>query len=127
MAKKETRYTVGSEIETFNTVVSEPIAPSLQARELPGQSGVYLMKDKDDRIIYVGKAKDLRKRVTSYFLANRSAKTAALVRKIVTIEYIITGNEYEALVLRTTSSKIRSPLQHLPERRKILSGDSNHQ
>ncbi len=72
MAKKETRYTVGSEIETFNTVVSEPVAPSLQARELPGQSGVYLMKDKDDRIIYVGKAKDLRKRVTSYFLANRN-------------------------------------------------------
>ncbi|HPB41999.1 MAG TPA: excinuclease ABC subunit UvrC [Sphaerochaeta sp.] len=109
MAKKETRYTVGSEIETFNTVVSEPVAPSLQARELPGQSGVYLMKDKDDRIIYVGKAKDLRKRVTSYFLANRSAKTAALVRKIVTIEYIITGNEYEALVLENNLIKKYAP------------------
>lgn len=109
MAKKETRYTVGSEIETFSTVVSEPVAPSLQARELPSQSGVYLMKDKDDRIIYVGKAKDLRKRVTSYFLTNRSAKTAALVRKVVNIEYIITGNEYEALVLENNLIKKYSP------------------
>ena len=109
MAKKKTRYTAGSEIETFSTVVSEPVAPSLQARELPSQSGVYLMKDKDDRIIYVGKAKDLRKRVTSYFLANRSAKTAALVRKVVNIEYIITGNEYEALVLENNLIKKYSP------------------
>lgn len=109
MAKKETRYTAGSEIETFSTVVSEPVAPSLQARELPNQSGVYLMKDTDDRIIYVGKAKDLRKRVTSYFLANRSAKTAALVRKVVNIEYIITGNEYEALVLENNLIKKYSP------------------
>ena len=109
MAKKKTRYTAGSEIETFSTVVSEPVAPSLQARELPSQSGVYLMKDKDDRIIYVGKAKDLRKRVTSYFLTNRSAKTAALVRKVVNIEYIITGNEYEALVLENNLIKKYSP------------------
>ncbi|HPX28804.1 MAG TPA: excinuclease ABC subunit UvrC [Sphaerochaeta sp.] len=109
MAKKKTRYTAGSEIETFSTVVSEPVAPSLQARELPSQSGVYLMKDKDDRIIYVGKAKDLRKRVSSYFLANRSAKTAALVRKVVNIEYIITGNEYEALVLENNLIKKYSP------------------
>jgi excinuclease ABC subunit C len=67
------------------------------------------MKDKDDRIIYVGKAKDLRKRVSSYFLANRSAKTAALVRKVVNIEYIITGNEYEALVLENNLIKKYSP------------------
>lgn len=109
MAKKETRYNVGSEIETFEAVVSEPTAPSAQARELPAHSGVYLMKDKDDTILYVGKAKDLRKRVTSYFLSNRSAKTAALVRKIVNIEYIITGNEYEALVLENNLIKKYAP------------------
>ncbi len=102
-------YNAEAEIETLGMEVSEALTPSAQARELPNQSGVYLMKDKEGTILYVGKAKDLRKRVTSYFLSNRSAKTAALVRKIVTIDYIITGNEYEALVLENNLIKKYSP------------------
>ena len=73
--------------------------PKEQARSLPHLPGVYLMKDAFGRIIYVGKAKDLRNRVTSYFLSGKDIKTSFLVSKIATIEYIITGNEYEALVL----------------------------
>ncbi|MFA5698805.1 MAG: excinuclease ABC subunit UvrC, partial [Sphaerochaeta sp.] len=109
MSKKEMLYNAEAEIETLGMEVSEALTPSAQARELPNQSGVYLMKDKEGTILYVGKAKDLRKRVTSYFLSNRSAKTAALVRKIVTIDYIITGNEYEALVLENNLIKKYSP------------------
>ncbi|MGD9926001.1 MAG: excinuclease ABC subunit UvrC [Sphaerochaeta sp.] len=111
MKKKEEalQYTPASEVESLGSVAAEQDSPQKQARELPHNSGVYLMRDEKGSIIYVGKAKDLRKRVTSYFLANRSAKTAALVRKIASIEYIITGNEYEALVLENNLIKKYSP------------------
>ncbi|MDC7230251.1 MAG: excinuclease ABC subunit UvrC [Sphaerochaetaceae bacterium] len=103
------QYTPASEVESLGSVAAEQVSPQMQAREFPHASGVYLMRDEKGSIIYVGKAKDLRKRVTSYFLANRSAKTAALVRKIASIEYIITGNEYEALVLENNLIKKYSP------------------
>ncbi|WP_320128159.1 excinuclease ABC subunit UvrC [uncultured Sphaerochaeta sp.] len=110
MKKKEmATYESEAEVESFGSIVMETTPPSDQAKELPHSSGVYLMRDKADTIIYVGKAKDLRKRVTSYFLANRNAKTAALVKKIVRIEHIITGNEYEALVLENNLIKKYSP------------------
>ena len=80
-----------------------------QAHALPDNPGVYMMKNKDDRIIYVGKAKNLKKRVSSYFLPNRDAKTTALVEKIDHIDYIITGNEYEALVLENNLIKRHNP------------------
>lgn len=80
-----------------------------QARALPDNPGCYLMKDKDGTVIYVGKAKNLKKRVNSYFLPNRNAKTAALVEKIHKIDYIITGNEYEALVLENNLIKKYDP------------------
>lgn len=109
MSDTKKPYSSLSEIESFGIVAAEPTSPSEQARELPHASGVYLMKDAGGTIIYVGKAKDLKKRVTSYFLANRSAKTTALVRKIAQIEYIITGNEFEALVLENNLIKKYSP------------------
>lgn len=105
----EVHYTSSSEVESFGSEAREGTRADEQARELPHASGVYVMKDQADTIIYVGKAKDLRKRVTSYFLANRSPKTAALVRKIARIEHIITGNEYEALVLENNLIKKYSP------------------
>ena len=80
-----------------------------QARALPDNPGCYLMKDKDDNVIYVGKAKNLKKRVTSYFLPNRDLKTTCLVEKIDHIDYIITGNEYEALILENNLIKKYSP------------------
>ena len=83
--------------------------PKEQARTLPHLPGVYLMKDVSGKIIYVGKAKDLRNRVTSYFLSGKDIKTSFLVSKIATIEYIITGNEYEALVLENNLIKKHTP------------------
>lgn len=80
-----------------------------QAHALPENPGVYMMKDSSDKIIYVGKAKNLRRRVSSYFLPNRDAKTSALVAKIDHIDYIITGNEYEALVLENNLIKRHKP------------------
>ncbi|MGN0841232.1 MAG: excinuclease ABC subunit UvrC [Candidatus Ornithospirochaeta sp.] len=80
-----------------------------QARSLPENPGCYMMKNAEGTVIYVGKAKNLKRRVNSYFLPNRNAKTAALVEKIVNIEYVITGNEYEALVLENNLIKKYNP------------------
>ena len=102
-------YQSQSEVESLGSEVAELLPAHEQAKELPHSPGVYLMKDARDTIIYVGKAKDLKKRVANYFLSNRSAKTAALVRKIARIEFIITGNEYEALVLENNLIKKYSP------------------
>ena len=69
---------------------------------IPSQPGVYLMKDKDDKVIYVGKAKNLRNRIRSYFLKNQNYKTEKLVQKIQDIEFILTDNEAEALDRKST-------------------------
>jgi len=75
----------------------------------PENPGVYLMKDEKDRILYVGKATNLRHRVRSYFSGEKDLKTAVLVRKIRNIEYIVTENEYEALLLENTLIKKHKP------------------
>ncbi len=80
-----------------------------QARALPENPGCYLMKNEQGTVIYVGKAKSLRKRVNQYFLPSRNAKTQALVEKIRRIDYVITGNEYEALVLENNLIKKYNP------------------
>ncbi|NCB00574.1 MAG: excinuclease ABC subunit UvrC [Spirochaetia bacterium] len=80
-----------------------------QAKSLPHHSGVYIMKDATNKVIYVGKAKDLRNRVTSYFLTGKDIKTTFLVSKIASLDYIITGNEYEALVLENNLIKKYRP------------------
>jgi excinuclease ABC subunit C len=77
---------------------------------LPAKAGVYLHKDKDGRIIYVGKAINLRSRVRSYFLKNvDSVKTARLRRHIAEIEIITTDSELEALLLEMTLIKKHQP------------------
>ncbi len=80
-------------------------------KKLPDQSGVYLMKDEHDTIIYVGKAKSLRSRVNSYFRQQKhdSAKTRMLVKKIADISYIITDTEAEALILENNLIKKHKP------------------
>ena len=80
-----------------------------QAKALPENPGCYLMKNEEGTVIYVGKAKSLKKRVNQYFLPNRNAKTQALVEKIYKIDYVITGNEYEALVLENNLIKKYNP------------------
>jgi excinuclease ABC subunit C len=78
-------------------------------KTIPHKSGVYLMKNAEDQIIYVGKAVDLKKRVSSYFLKNRDIKTQLLVKHIADIEWIITTNEYEALILENNLIKKWNP------------------
>lgn len=80
-----------------------------EVKKFPEMPGCYLMKDSNDTVIYVGKAKNLRRRVSSYFLPNRDMKTTCLVEKIDHIEYIITGNDYEALVLENNLIKKYTP------------------
>lgn len=77
--------------------------------DFPLSPGVYMMKDSQGRIIYIGKAKELKKRVSSYFTGEKDLKTRILVRKIGTIEYIITENEYEALILENNLIKKWKP------------------
>lgn len=68
---------------------------------LPTDPGVYQYRDRDGKVIYVGKAKNLRNRVRSYFQGGRArdAKTTALVRKVDDVEVIVTDSEVEALIL----------------------------
>ncbi|MDR3735709.1 MAG: excinuclease ABC subunit UvrC [Acidobacteriaceae bacterium] len=80
-------------------------------RTLPAQPGVYLYKNAEGEVIYVGKAKNLRARVRSYFLesAQANAKTGSLMREAVDIEYIQVANEHEALALENNLIKQRQP------------------
>jgi excinuclease ABC subunit C len=79
------------------------------ARNAPNEAGVYIWKDIENRIIYVGKAKVIRNRLASYFSGGKDVKTAALIRYAASIETIITSNEYEALLLENTLIKQHSP------------------
>lgn len=79
------------------------------ALSAPKTSGVYLWKDKAGTVIYVGKAKSLKNRLSSYFTSNRDIKTRILVSRADSIEYIQTENEYEALLLENTLIKKHKP------------------
>lgn len=76
---------------------------------LPLEPGCYLMKDKDGTIIYVGKAKKLKNRVSSYFTGVHNYKTTKLVSEIVDFDYIVTHSEKEALLLEINLIKDYSP------------------
>ncbi|MBT3273174.1 MAG: excinuclease ABC subunit UvrC [Spirochaetales bacterium] len=78
-------------------------------RHFPDQPGVYMMKDADDRIIYIGKATSLKKRVGSYFTGTKDVKTRLLVKNISTVEPITTRNSYEALILENNLIKKWQP------------------
>ncbi|MBK6761300.1 MAG: excinuclease ABC subunit C [Ignavibacteria bacterium] len=90
---------------------------------LPTKPGVYLHKDAEGQIIYVGKAKSLRNRVRSYFQEGRpvDAKTKALVRKIADLEVIVTDTEVEALILENTLIK-----EHRPKYNILLKDDKSY-
>ena len=80
-------------------------------RTLPVRPGVYLYKNVEGEVIYVGKAKSLRARVRSYFVegASEDAKTGSLLREAVDVEYIIVDNEREALALENNLIKQKKP------------------
>jgi len=82
--------------------------------KLPTTSGVYLMKDVDGHIIYVGKAKNLKRRVSSYFLnTEKTVKTDALVSHIYDFDYILTPSELDALALESTLIKKHQPFYNI--------------
>ena len=80
-------------------------------RALPNHPGVYLYKNAEGEVIYVGKAINLHSRVRSYLLAasQANAKTGSLMREAVDLDYILVGNEQEALALENNLIKQRQP------------------
>lgn len=85
-------------------------ALKLQLQLLPQEPGVYQYYDKEDKILYVGKAKNLKKRVSSYFTKNHdNAKTGVLVKKIVSVKHIVVATETDALLLENNLIKKYQP------------------
>jgi len=82
---------------------------SYRPDSIPNEPGVYRFFDKDDRIIYVGKAKSLRNRVNSYFQANLTEKTRRMVHAAVRVDWTVVRNEVEALQLEFTWIKEENP------------------
>lgn len=88
---------------------------------LPTKPGCYLMKDKNGVIIYVGKAKNLKNRVNSYFKSSHTGKTRVLVSNIYDFEYVITNSELEALLLEINLIK-----EHTPKYNILLKDDKSY-
>jgi excinuclease ABC subunit C len=90
---------------------------------LPDRPGVYLMKDAKGQVIYIGKAASVKARIRSYFQESRArdAKTDALVDQIADLEYIVTANELEALILESNLVK-----RHRPRYNIILRDDKHY-
>lgn len=96
-----------------------------ELRKLPDKPGVYIMKDKDGKIIYVGKAINLRNRIKQYFNSysgsGHALKVQAMVSRIKEFEYIITDTELEALILECNLIK-----KHRPRFNVLLKDDKNY-
>jgi excinuclease ABC subunit C len=98
----------------LETGVQHPFLPMdlyEKIRTLPTQPGVYLYKNADGEVIYVGKANNLRSRVRSYLLeaSQANAKTGSLMREAIDLDYILVANEHEALALENNLIKQRKP------------------
>ena len=85
-------------------------------RDFPTGPGLYFMKDSEDRVLYIGKAKNIRSRTASYFqpsvdiVASRGPKIAEMIDKVATVDYIETNSEVEALLAEARLIKdIRPP------------------
>lgn len=87
--------------------------PSLREKSLllPHEPGVYIMRNQKGEIIYIGKAKNLRNRVSSYFRSvdKHTPKVYRMVENVVVFDYIVTGSEFEALVLECSMIKLNKP------------------
>ena len=104
----------------YNICMNEELKQTLKL--LPDLSGCYLYYDKDNTIIYVGKAKNLKKRVRSYFnRSQKSPKTIQLVSHIERLEYIITDTEVEAFILEDQLIK-----KHKPKYNILLKDDKKY-
>ncbi len=95
---------------------------SIQLQTLPELPGVYQYFDKEGKILYVGKAKNLRKRVSSYFNKDQqSGKTRVLVKKIASVRHIVVGSETDALLLENNLIK-----EHQPRYNVLLKDDKTY-
>jgi len=94
-----------------------------KALTLPYAPGVYIMRDKTDKVIYVGKAKKLKNRVSQYFqdTASHTPKTRMMVSKIHHFDVIVAASEFEALVLECSLIK-----RHLPKYNILLKDDKGY-
>ena len=92
-------------------------------KEIPSRPGIYLMKDKVGSVLYVGKARNLKKRVSSYLTDRKvlSPKIRALVSKVHNLDYILTQTEKEALILECSLIK-----RHKPKYNVVLKDDKNY-
>ena len=91
--------------------------------KLTASSGVYIMKDRNNSIIYIGKAKNLHRRVSSYFRENpdHTPKVSAMVSNVYDYDFIVTDSEYEALLLECSLIK-----QHKPKYNILLKDDKGY-
>src|SRR5512143_2284167 len=90
---------------------------------IPQNPGVYLLKDQKERVIYVGKAKNLKNRLKTYFQRpyNLDPRKLSMVKLVADFSYIITKNELEALILEATLIK-----QYKPRFNVVLRDDKNY-
>ena len=85
-----------------------------KVKRLPNDAGVYIMKDKDENIIYVGKAKNLKKRVSQYFLRKQDhIKVRKMVEKVVDFDFFVVNDEMEALALENNLIKKHKPYYNI--------------
>jgi excinuclease ABC subunit C len=94
-------------------LLQQPERLKARLREVPSEPGCYLLRDADDRILYIGKAKVLRNRVRSYFQSGsghgHSPRISLMVRQVAEIEFIVTDSEAEALALESNLIKQNQP------------------
>jgi excinuclease ABC subunit C len=104
-------------------LVKDPERLENRLAEIPPEPGVYFMRDRSDRIIYIGKSRKLRSRVRSYFRDgyNKSERIATMVKLVTEIEFIVTDTEAEALALEANLIK-----QHQPYFNVLLKDDKKY-
>ncbi|MFC1560250.1 excinuclease ABC subunit UvrC, partial [Candidatus Margulisiibacteriota bacterium] len=92
-----------------------------KVKTFPDKPGVYIFKEKSGKVIYVGKAKSLKKRASSYFKPSPDTKVSLIISRAHSIEYIITSNELEALLLESNLIK-----KHKPRYNVLLRDDKQY-
>ena len=106
-------------------LLQDPARLKARLKEVPAEPGCYLLRDSDDRILYIGKAKVLRNRVRSYFQSGsghaHSPRIALMVRQVCEIEFIVTDSEAEALALEANLIK-----NHRPHFNVLLKDDKKY-
>ncbi|PSF38150.1 excinuclease ABC subunit C [Aphanothece hegewaldii CCALA 016] len=106
-----------------SSLIRDPDRLESRLKEIPTESGVYLMRDKSGEILYIGKSKKLRSRVRSYFRPSQplNPRIALMVQQVVEIEFIVTDTEAEALALEANLIK-----QHQPYFNVLLKDDKKY-